>query len=54
MLLFRGAVSSDFLFIGDNKTPRHTAVVEVLLESEAIQHIDKLAKSPYLNPIEHV
>ncbi|GFV68196.1 transposable element Tcb2 transposase [Trichonephila clavipes] len=52
--LFRGAMGLQFLFM-DNNAPYHRAVAaEQLLESEDIERMDWPARSPDLNPIEHV
>ncbi|GFY32735.1 transposable element Tcb2 transposase [Trichonephila clavipes] len=52
--LFRGAMGLQFLFMDDN-APRHrTVAAEQLLESEDIERMDWPARSPDLNPIEHV
>ncbi|GFW66917.1 transposable element Tc1 transposase [Trichonephila clavipes] len=44
--LFKGAMGLQFLFMDDN--------AEQLLESEDIERMDWPARSPDLNPIEHV
>ncbi|GFU84740.1 transposable element Tcb2 transposase [Trichonephila clavipes] len=50
----RGAMGLQFLFM-DNKAPCHRTVAdEQLLESEDIERMDWPARSPDLNPIEHV
>ncbi|GFV62729.1 transposable element Tcb2 transposase [Trichonephila clavipes] len=52
--LFRGAKGLQFLFM-DNNAPYHrTVAAEQLLESEDIERMDWPARSPDLNPIEHV
>ncbi|GFS68123.1 transposable element Tc1 transposase [Trichonephila clavipes] len=52
--LFRGAMGLQFLFM-DNNAPYHrTVAAEQLLESEDIERMDWPARSPDLNPIEHV
>ncbi|GFV86833.1 transposable element Tc3 transposase [Trichonephila clavipes] len=52
--LFKGAMSLHFLFM-DDKAPCHrTVAAEQLLESEDIERMDWPARSPDLNPIEHV
>ncbi|GFS96348.1 transposable element Tcb2 transposase [Trichonephila clavipes] len=52
--LFRGAIGLQFLFMDDN-APRHrTVAAKQLLESEDIECMDGPARSPDLNPIEHV
>ncbi|GFW35990.1 transposable element Tcb2 transposase [Trichonephila clavipes] len=52
--LFRGAMGLQFLFMDDNAPCHRTVAAEQLLESEDIEHMDWLARSPDLNPIEHV
>ncbi|GFT08889.1 transposable element Tcb1 transposase [Trichonephila clavipes] len=52
--LFRGAMGLQFLFMDDNAPCHRTVAAEQLLESEAIERMDWPARSPDLNPIEHV
>ncbi|GFW79872.1 transposable element Tc3 transposase [Trichonephila clavipes] len=52
--LFRGAMGLRFLFMDDNATCHRTVAAEQLLESEDIERMDWHARSPDLNPIEHV
>ncbi|GFV86535.1 transposable element Tc3 transposase [Trichonephila clavipes] len=52
--LFRGAMGLQFLFMDDNAPCHRTVAAEPLLESEDIQRMDWPARSPDLNPIEHV
>ncbi|GFX86272.1 transposable element Tc1 transposase [Trichonephila clavipes] len=52
--LFRGAMGLQFLFIDDNAPCHRTVAAEQLLESEDIERMDWPARSPDLNPIEHV
>ncbi|GFX57235.1 transposable element Tcb2 transposase [Trichonephila clavipes] len=53
--LFRGAMGLQFLFMDDNALcHRAVAAAEQLLESEDIERMDWPARSPNLNPIEHV
>ncbi|GFX47127.1 transposable element Tcb2 transposase [Trichonephila clavipes] len=54
VLLFRGAMGLQFLFMDDNAPCHRTVASEQLLESEDILCMDWLARSPDLNPIEHV
>ncbi|GFW23171.1 transposable element Tc3 transposase [Trichonephila clavipes] len=49
--LFRGAMGLQFLFMDDNAPCHRTVAAEQLLESE---DMDWPARSPDLNPIEHV
>ncbi|GFT77700.1 transposable element Tcb2 transposase [Trichonephila clavipes] len=52
--LFRGAMGLQFLFMDDNTPCHRTVAAEQLLESEDIERMDWPARSPDLNPIEHV
>ncbi|GFX43302.1 transposable element Tcb2 transposase [Trichonephila clavipes] len=50
----RGAMGLQFLFMDDNAPCHRTVAVEQLLESDDIERMDWPARSPDLNPIEHV
>ncbi|GFV56222.1 transposable element Tcb1 transposase [Trichonephila clavipes] len=50
----RGAMDLQFLLMDDNASCHRTATAEQLLESEDIERMDWPARSPDLNPIEHV
>ncbi|GFX62975.1 transposable element Tcb2 transposase [Trichonephila clavipes] len=52
--LFRGAMGLQFLFMDDNAPCHRTVAAEQLLESEDIERMNWPARSPDLNPIEHV
>ncbi|GFX34378.1 transposable element Tc3 transposase [Trichonephila clavipes] len=52
--LFRGAMGVQFLFMDDNAPCHRIVAAEQLLESEEIERMDWPARSPDLNPIEHV
>ncbi|GFY01070.1 transposable element Tc3 transposase [Trichonephila clavipes] len=52
--LFRGAMGLQFLFMDDNAPCHRTVAAEQLLESKDIERMDWPARSPDLNPIEHV
>ncbi|GFT20557.1 transposable element Tcb2 transposase [Trichonephila clavipes] len=52
--LFRGSMGLQFLFMDDNAPCHRTVAAEQLLESEDIERMDWPARSPDLNPIEHV
>ncbi|GFU37284.1 transposable element Tc3 transposase [Trichonephila clavipes] len=54
MCVFRGSMGLQFLFMDDNAPCHHTVAAEQLLESEDIERMDWLARSPDINPIEHV
>ncbi|GFU32093.1 transposable element Tc1 transposase [Trichonephila clavipes] len=49
-----GAMGLQFLFMDDNAPCHHTVAAEQLLDSEDIERMDWPARSPDLNPIEHV
>ncbi|GFT09973.1 transposable element Tcb2 transposase [Trichonephila clavipes] len=49
-----GAMGLQFLFMDDNAPCHLTVAAEQLLESEDIERMDWPARSPDLNPIEHV
>ncbi|GFU93126.1 transposable element Tc1 transposase [Trichonephila clavipes] len=53
-VFFRGAMCLQFLFMDDNAPCHRTVAAEQLLESEDIERMDWPARSPDLNPIEHV
>ncbi|GFT18901.1 transposable element Tcb2 transposase [Trichonephila clavipes] len=50
----RGAMGLQFLFMDDNAPCHRTVAAKRLLESEDIERMDWPARSPDLNPIEHV
>ncbi|GFU54220.1 transposable element Tcb2 transposase [Trichonephila clavipes] len=50
----RGAMGLQFLFMDNNAPCHRTVAAEQLLESEDIERMDWPARSPDLNPIEHV
>ncbi|GFT37398.1 transposable element Tcb2 transposase, partial [Trichonephila clavipes] len=50
----RGSMGLQFLFMDDNAPCHRTVAAEQLLESEDIERMDWTARSPDLNPIEHV
>lgn len=52
--LFRGAVGPEFIFMDDNARPHRAHLVDDFLESEDIRRMEWPARSPDLNPIEHV
>ncbi|GFW71322.1 transposable element Tc1 transposase [Trichonephila clavipes] len=54
MRLFRGAMGLQSLFMDDNAPCHCTVAAKQLLESEDIERMDWPARSPDLNPIEHV
>ncbi|GFX26600.1 DDE_3 domain-containing protein [Trichonephila clavipes] len=53
-LLFRGACSPEFILMDDKERSHRALLVDEFLESEDIRHMDWPARSPGLNPIEHV
>ncbi|GFX00705.1 DDE_3 domain-containing protein [Trichonephila clavipes] len=52
--LFRGPMGAEFLFLDDNVRLHRANIVDECLQAEYITHMDWLAYSPDLNPIEHV
>ncbi|GFW76229.1 transposable element Tc1 transposase [Trichonephila clavipes] len=52
--LFRGTMGLQLLFMEDNAPCHRTVAAEQLLESEDIERMDWPARSPDLNPIQHV
>ncbi|GBM60678.1 Transposable element Tcb2 transposase [Araneus ventricosus] len=53
-LLFRGAVGPKFILMDVKARPHKALLVDEFLESEDIRRMDWPARSPDLNPIEHV
>ncbi|GFS90120.1 transposable element Tcb2 transposase [Trichonephila clavipes] len=53
-LKLTGAMGLQFIFMDDNAPCHRTVAAEQLLESEDIECMDWPARSPDLNPIEHV
>ncbi|GBM29736.1 Transposable element Tcb2 transposase [Araneus ventricosus] len=52
--LFRGAVGPEFILMDNNARPHRALLIDEFLESENIRRMDWQARSPDLNPIEHV
>ncbi|GFW51906.1 transposable element Tc3 transposase [Trichonephila clavipes] len=52
--LFRGAMGLQFIFMDDNAPCHRRVAAEQLLECEDIEGMDWPARSPDLNPFEHV
>jgi len=52
--LFRGAYGPQFIFMDDNAPSHRANLVSEYLESEDIQRMQWPARSPDLNPIEHL
>ncbi|GFW85505.1 transposable element Tcb2 transposase [Trichonephila clavipes] len=53
-VFLEGAMNLQFLFMDDNTPCHRTVAAEQPLESEDIERMDWPARSPDLNPIEHV
>ncbi|UYV68047.1 hypothetical protein LAZ67_5002900 [Cordylochernes scorpioides] len=51
---FRVGVGPSFIFMDDNARPHRFLIIDEYLESEGIQRMEWSARSPDLNPIEHV
>ena len=51
---YAGAVGQDFLLMDDNAGPHRARVVTEYLEHEGIERMNWPARSPDINPIEHV
>ena len=51
---FAENAGENFIFMDDNARPHRARVVTQLLENHGIERMDWPAKSPDLNPIEHV
>ena len=51
---YAGAVGSGFLLMQDNARPHVAGVCQQLLQEEGIDAMDWPARSPDLNPIEHI
>ncbi|GBO10113.1 Transposable element Tc1 transposase [Araneus ventricosus] len=52
--LLRGAVDTEFILMDDNARPHRAVLVDEFIESEDIHRMDWPARSPDVNPIEHV
>ncbi|GBL94666.1 hypothetical protein AVEN_83981-1 [Araneus ventricosus] len=51
---YAGAIGDDFLLQDDNARPHRPRIVDDYLQQETIQRMESPARSPDLNPIEHV
>ncbi|GBM82953.1 hypothetical protein AVEN_68103-1 [Araneus ventricosus] len=51
---YAGAIGDDFLLQDDNARPNRTRIVDDYLQQETIQRMEWPARSPNLNPMEHV
>ncbi|GFU88982.1 transposable element Tcb2 transposase [Trichonephila clavipes] len=54
VLVFRGAVGPDFIFMDDNAPCQRVVLIDDFLETENIQCMSWPVNSPDLNPIKHV
>ncbi|GFW74071.1 DDE_3 domain-containing protein [Trichonephila clavipes] len=52
--LLRGACGPKFILMDDNARPHRALLIDGFLESEDIRLMDWPARSPDLNPIQHV
>ncbi|GBM98837.1 hypothetical protein AVEN_188099-1 [Araneus ventricosus] len=51
---YAGAIDNDFILMDDNARPHRAVVVEGYLEGHGLERMEWPAKSPDLNPIEHL
>ena len=51
---YAGAIGPDFVLMDDNARPHRARIVDQYLDNESIERMDWPARSPDLNPIEHV
>ena len=49
-----GAIGPEFILTDDNARPHRVPVTDAYLQRETIERMDWPARSPDLNPIEHV
>ncbi|GFY26959.1 DDE_3 domain-containing protein [Trichonephila clavipes] len=54
VLVFRGTMGAEFLFMDSNARPHRANIVDECLQSDDITLMDWPAYSPDLNPIKHV
>ena len=52
--LYAGTIADGFIMMDDNARPHRARIVNEYFQQETIEHMDRPAKSPDLNPIEHV
>ena len=52
--LYSGAIRDPFVLMDDNALPHTAHAIQEYLEREGIEHLDWPARSPDLNPIEHI
>jgi hypothetical protein len=52
--LYAGASGDQFILIDDNARPHRARLVQDYLQRESIERMDWPARSPILNPIEHM
>ena len=51
---YAGAIGPDFILMDDNARPHRAMVTNEYLQAETIVRMEWTARSPNLNPIEHV
>ncbi|GFV55166.1 transposable element Tcb2 transposase [Trichonephila clavipes] len=51
---YAAAIGNDFILMDDNARPHRARIVEVYLEDRGLERMEWPARSPGLNPIEHL
>ncbi|GFT27815.1 DDE_3 domain-containing protein [Trichonephila clavipes] len=53
-MLYAAAIGNDFILMDDNARPHRARIVEEYLEDHGLERMEWPARSPDLNPIEHL